>query len=94
MGKHRPKGICEGCGNSPRALTQIESGEWVCQTCLREIRGPRQDFVCPEAVASLRRKGFDVPDKVTREEYNRLSDSYTRSWQLKEVRAARARSGR
>ena len=44
--------------------------------------------MCPEAVAKLRRKGFDVPDKVTREEYHRLADSYTRSWQLKEARAA------
>jgi len=88
MGKHKPKGICEGCGNSPRVLTQIQSGQWVCQTCLREIRGPKQYFVSPEAVASLRRKGFDVPDKLTREEYHRLADEHTRRWQLAEVRAA------
>ena len=33
------KGTCEGCGNSPRVLTKIESGQCVCRTCLREIRG-------------------------------------------------------
>ena len=88
MGKHKRTGICEGCGNSPRVLTQIQSGQWVCQTCLRDIRVPTQHFVSPEAVASLRRKGFDVPDKLTREEYRRLADEYTRRWELAEVRAA------
>ena len=37
--KTKEKGICEGCGNSPRVLSRIESGQMVCQTCLREIRG-------------------------------------------------------
>jgi Fe-S cluster biogenesis protein NfuA len=37
-----PKGKCDGCGISPRALKQIESGQWVCRNCLREIRGPKE----------------------------------------------------
>ena len=34
-----PKGKCEACGKSPRVLTRIESGQTVCRTCLRAIRG-------------------------------------------------------
>ena len=33
------RGVCDGCGNWPRALTRIESGQYVCRPCLREIRG-------------------------------------------------------
>lgn len=36
--KRKPEGACDGCGNSSRKLTQIESGQWVCVTCLREIQ--------------------------------------------------------
>jgi ribosomal protein L37AE/L43A len=74
MTSRKPKGICDGCGNSPRALTQIESGQWVCQTCLREIRGPRrpQNLATLEQVAQLRQCGFMVSDDLTRAEYRRL----------------------
>lgn len=88
MNARNRKGKCEGCDKSPRVLTKIESGQWVCRTCLREIRGPKQQFVSPAAVASLRKKGFTVPDRLTREEYHRLADAHTRRWQLQEVRAA------
>ena len=88
MSADKAKGKCEGCGNSPRILTKIESGQQVCRTCLREIRGPRIDYVSPDAVESLRKKGFDVPDRVTREEYHRLSDQYLRDCYIKELRAA------
>jgi hypothetical protein len=33
------KGTCDGCGNWPRILTKIESGQYICRTCLREIHG-------------------------------------------------------
>jgi hypothetical protein len=36
--KRLEKGTCDGCGNSPRVLTKIESDQRVCRTCLREIR--------------------------------------------------------
>jgi hypothetical protein len=74
MGKHKPKGICEGCGTSPRALTQIESGQWVCTTCLREIRGPKRpaSLASPEQIAYLRQKGFDVPEDLPKTEHRRL----------------------
>ncbi len=74
MGKHKPKGICEGCGNSPRALTQIESGQWICITCLREIRGPQRPkhLATPEQIATLRKQGFDVSDDLPKSEYRRL----------------------
>ena len=88
MAESKRQGECEGCNNSPRVLTQIESGQWVCRTCLREIRGPKVHYVPADAVAALRRKGFNVQDSVTREEYRRLMDEYTRTWQLKAVRDA------
>jgi hypothetical protein len=91
MAAEKKKGECEGCRNCPRVLTQIESGQWVCRSCLREIRGPRISYVSAGAVASLRKKGFNVPDKVTREEYHRLADEYQRTWQLREIRKARMR---
>jgi len=31
-------GVCDACGEWPRKLTRIGSGDWVCRTCLREIR--------------------------------------------------------
>lgn len=37
--KPTKKEACQGCGKSSRILSQIESGQWVCKTCLREIRG-------------------------------------------------------
>ncbi len=75
MGTVKRKGRCDGCGNSPRVLTEIESGQWVCVTCLREIRGPqrRQDLATPKQVASLRQQGFSVPDTLPKTEYRRLS---------------------
>lgn len=32
------KATCDGCGNPRRVLAKIESGQWVCRTCVREIR--------------------------------------------------------
>ena len=74
MGKHKPKGLCDGCGNSPRGLTQIESGQWVCATCLREIRGPQRPkhLATPEQIARLRENGINVPDDLPKMEYRRL----------------------
>lgn len=69
------KAECEGCGNSPRQLTQIESGQWVCRTCLREIRGglSQKDFASNKQIGYLRNNGFDVPDRLLKTEYFRLS---------------------
>jgi ribosomal protein L37AE/L43A len=32
------RATCDACGNAPRNLARIESGQWVCRTCAREIR--------------------------------------------------------
>jgi len=32
------KGRCEGCSKERRVLRRIESGQWVCRACVREIR--------------------------------------------------------
>lgn len=31
---------CEGCGKSPPVLTRIDSGQYLCMTCMRELRAP------------------------------------------------------
>jgi hypothetical protein len=75
LSKQEPEGTCEGCGNSPRLLTKIESGQLVCVTCLREIRGPRRakDLATPEQIAHLREQGFDVQDDLPKMEHRRLT---------------------
>jgi len=79
MGNPKPKGICEGCGKSPRALTQIESGQWICVTCLKEIRGPQRPkhLATPEQINTLRKQGFDVSDDLPKAEYQRLTAMIT-----------------
>jgi hypothetical protein len=74
MNEKKLKGKCEGCGNSPRVLTRIESGQNVCVTCLREIRGPRRSkrLATPSQIAHLREQGYVAPDNLTVTEYRRL----------------------
>ena len=76
LSKQKPDGICDGCGNSPRQVAQIESGQWVCRSCLREIRGPQRpkSLATPEQIAHLREQGFNVPDDLPKLEYRRLAE--------------------
>ena len=37
--RYQVKGTCEGCGKSGGVVSRIESGQWVCRACLREIQG-------------------------------------------------------
>ena len=37
--RYQVKGICEGCGKSGGIVSRIESGQWVCRGCVRQIRG-------------------------------------------------------
>jgi hypothetical protein len=62
-------GTCEGCNNHPRTLKKIESGQLVCQTCLREIRGPKLYKIPLKAAIKL---NLDRSRLVTREEYNSI----------------------
>jgi hypothetical protein len=67
------KGKCEACGKSPRILTQIESGQFLCRTCLRELRPPRPKNLAREMdIAHLQSKGFKVGDDLDKEECRRL----------------------
>lgn len=69
----RKKGECEACGNKPRHLTQLDSGQWICRTCLREIRPPRpKHLATPKSIAYLRSMGFSVSDDLARIECERL----------------------
>ena len=74
MSDEKVRGKCEGCGNAPRVLTQIESGQLVCVTCLREIRGPkRPEYLATiETIKQLRAKGYDVSEELTKVEGQRL----------------------
>jgi hypothetical protein len=76
MGKKKRKGKCEGCGNSPRVLTKIDSNQWVCVTCLREIRGPQRPkhLATLKEIAYLRQQGFDVQDDLSKVEAKRLTN--------------------
>jgi hypothetical protein len=66
--------MCQRCGKTPRLLTKIETGQLVCRTCLREIRGPeRPDYMAPlEKIKELRAKGFDVSEELTKTDAQRL----------------------
>ena len=65
-------GTCQGCGNAPRVLTEIKSGQCVCQTCLREIRGgPLRTRYPPEHLVKIYRmyatmKGWNTTEPVVR----------------------------
>jgi ribosomal protein L37AE/L43A len=67
------KGECEGCGKRPRVLRRIDSGQWLCQKCLREIRPPRpKHLATAKQLAYARALGFDVSDNATKEEVGEL----------------------
>jgi hypothetical protein len=66
-------GTCEGCGKKPRRLKRIESGQLLCVTCLRELRPPRSKHLASMAnIRFLRKRGLEVGDEITKEEYHRL----------------------
>jgi hypothetical protein len=73
MNVRQTRGKCEGCDKEPRVLTQIESGQLVCRTCLREIRtSPTGQMAKLDDIQQLRNRGFDVHDDLTQEECERL----------------------
>lgn len=71
--KKRRRGKCDGCDRKQMVLTKIQSGQQVCQTCLREIRGPEwANLATLKQIESLRRNGHQVDDSLTKEEYARI----------------------
>lgn len=75
MATKQEKGKCDACGKSPRVLTEIESGQRVCRTCLRELRPPRPEHLAREKdITYLRQQGFNVGDDLTKNEADRLFD--------------------
>jgi hypothetical protein len=68
----RVKGKCEGCGKI-RALSPIDSGQLICDACLREIKPPRPKHLTSwMKIDYLRRNGFNVSDDLLREDGDRL----------------------
>ncbi len=67
--REEAKGMCDGCGKEPRVLTTLESGQKVCQTCLRELRPPRpKHLATPKQMAHFREMDISVPDDLTKEQ--------------------------
>lgn len=67
------KGKCDACEKEPRVVTQIESGDLLCRTCLRELRPPRaKHFATPKQLEWLRARGVNVGFETTKEEAARL----------------------
>ncbi len=74
----RRRGKCDGCDRKQMVLTKIQSGQQVCQSCLREIRGPDWSKLATlKQVESLQMEGYRVDEKLTKEEYNRIRMSQT-----------------
>lgn len=68
----RGKGVCQGCGKI-RALSPIDSGQLICDACLREIKPPRPKHLTSwMKIDYLRRNGFNVSEDILREEGDRL----------------------
>lgn len=66
-------GTCETCGKSNRSLRRLDSGQWVCHTCLREIRPARAKGDVPLAtIRRLQAAGFHVDDYAANDEVRRL----------------------
>jgi ribosomal protein L37AE/L43A len=40
--RYTVKGICEACNKAGGSVSKIESGQWVCRSCLREIHGGKE----------------------------------------------------
>lgn len=61
---------CEACSKSPRVLRQIESGQWLCQTCRRAIAPPRvfrEGMATARQMARARKLGLTITDAMSQE---------------------------
>ena len=72
MAARTRKGKCDGCDKSPRVLSRLESGHWVCRTCMRHLSPPKKDLANADTVTYLRNAGIPVPDRLTKAEARRL----------------------
>jgi len=77
------KGQCEECGKDPRKLSHIETGQWVCVTCKKQLYPARPAHLASESqLKYLRQLGFKVSDELTTDrvgrilELHRLADYY------------------
>lgn len=71
--KEQRRGTCEGCDRPQMVLRPIQSGQNVCQACLREIRGPGWSKLATlQQVAMLKAEGYSADDTLTKDEYNRI----------------------
>jgi len=71
------KGKCEVCGKEPRLLTELNSGQKICRTCLREIRPQRPKHLATfKQIDDLRELGIDVSDDATKEDVKRLKQEW------------------
>jgi len=63
------RGACEGCGKHPRVLVEIESGQRVCRSCRRRIRGPQRPKTTArpsqEQLVEAQALGLGLPPSAT-----------------------------
>lgn len=67
------KGVCEACGKPNRSLHALDSGQWLCRSCLKEIRPARSE--ANGSLATIRRLqslGYHIDDYATKDETQRL----------------------
>ncbi|MCG3130201.1 MAG: hypothetical protein FLDDKLPJ_00954 [Phycisphaerae bacterium] len=68
------KGTCEACGKLNRSVRYIESGQWLCRTCLRELHPPRPKHLASlKTIENLRASGLVVGEDLPKDEADRLS---------------------
>lgn len=74
MPQQKTKGRCAGCGKQPRVLTEIDSGQALCRTCLKEIRPPRPKHLAThQQIQRLRGNGIRVTEDITKEDVKRYN---------------------
>lgn len=72
LGKPK-KGVCETCGKPNRSLRELDSGQWVCRSCLKEIRPARSEANGSLAtIHRLQSLGYHIDDYATKDETQRL----------------------
>ncbi len=63
--REKKKGKCDACDKDPRILLQIDSGQWLCQTCRRQFKQATKSKECEFDIENIDRTSDDL--KANRE---------------------------
>ncbi len=73
MDGQKKNGECETCGKPDRSLRHLASGQWICRTCLKNIRPPRNEtHGSISVIRRLQAAGIQIDDYASKEETERL----------------------